>query len=76
MSVAIRFERLIPSVITESTPSTFYSYHPRIAEAPDCGGPNSEAPEMHPGRSIEAPDAGFGRSSYVESHFTHGRSQS
>ena len=74
MSVAIRFERLIPSVVTESTPSS--TYHPRFAEAPDCGGHASEAPEMHHGRTSEAPDAGFGRSSYLESHYTHGRSQS
>jgi hypothetical protein len=73
MSVAIRFERLIPSAITEPTEST---YRPRIAEAPDCGGHACEAPEMHHGRSLEAPDAGYGRSSYVESQFTHGRSQS
>jgi hypothetical protein len=74
MSVAIRFERLIPSVISEPTPST--TYHPRFAEAPDCGGHAAEAPEMHHGRSAEAPDAGIGRSSYMESQFTHGRSQS
>ena len=74
MSVAIRFERLIPSVVTESTPSP--TYRPRFAEAPDCGGHNSEAPEMHHGRTSEAPDAGDGRSSYLESHYTHGRSQS
>ena len=73
MSIAIRFERLIPSAITEPTPST---YHPRIAEAPDCGGHSREAPEMHHGRASEAPDAGYGRSSHMESHFTHGRSQS
>ena len=73
MSVAIRFERLIPSAITEPTTST---YRPRIAEAPDCGGHASEAPETHQGRSLEAPDAGYGRSHFMESHFTHGRSQS
>jgi hypothetical protein len=73
MSVAIRFERLIPSVVTESTPSTF---RPRIAEAPDCGGHDREAPETHHGRSFEAPDAGEGRMSSLENQFTHGRSQS
>jgi hypothetical protein len=73
MSVAIRFERLIPSAITEPTQST---YRPRIAEAPDCGGHAGEAPEMHHGRSFEAPDAGYGRSGQRESEFTHGRSQS
>ena len=74
MSVAVRFERLIPSAITEPTPPTYS--RPRIAEAPDCGGHAREAPEMHHGRSLEAPDAGYGRSSYMESQFTHGRSQS
>ncbi len=73
MSVAIRFERLIPSAISEPTTSR---YTPRIAEAPDCGGHSTEAPEMHHGRSIEAPDAGYGRSHFTESQFTHGRSQS
>ena len=73
MSVAIRFERLIPSAVTEATPST---YRPRIAEAPDCGGHACEAPETHRGRSFEAPDAGYGRSSHSEYQFTHGRSQS
>jgi hypothetical protein len=74
MSVAIRFERLIPSAISEPTPST--PYRPRIAEAPDCGGHACEAPEVHHGRSFEAPDAGYGRASHMESQFTHGRSQS
>ncbi len=74
MSVAIRFQRLIPSVISEPTPSS--PYRPRFAEAPDCGGHASEAPEMHHGRTSEAPDAGDGRASYLESHYTHGRSQS
>lgn len=74
MSVAIRFERLIPSVMTESTPST--SYRPRFSEAPDCGGRISEAPEMHHGRASEAPDAGEGRVNEMECQFTHGRSQS
>lgn len=73
MSVAIRFERFLPSVISESAPST---YRPRIAEAPDCGGRSGEAPEIHHGRSFEAPDAGEGRMSHMESQFTHGRSQS
>jgi hypothetical protein len=74
MSVAIRFERLIPSAITEPTTST--PYRPQIAEAPDCGGHDGEAPEMGRGRGREAPDAGEGRSSFMESQFTHGRSQS
>jgi hypothetical protein len=76
MSVAIRFERLIPSVISEPAPSS--TYRPRFAEAPDCGGHNAEAPESHMSRHAEAPDAGEGRSSchILESHFTHGRSQS
>lgn len=73
MSVAIRFERLIPSVVTESGPST---YRPRIAESPESGGLASEAPEAHRGRSFEAPDAGEGRMNDMEHQFTHGRSQS
>jgi hypothetical protein len=73
MSVAIRFERLIPSVITETTPSR---QTPRFAEAPDCGGQAREAPEIQPGHSFEAPDAGLGQSNHAEYHFTHGRSQS
>jgi hypothetical protein len=73
MSVAIRFDRLIPSVMTESTPST---YRPCIAEAPDCGGRSQEAPEIHRGRSFEAPNSGEGRMGYAEHQFTHGRSQS
>ena len=74
MSVAIRFERVIPSAITEPTSSS--NDLPRFAEAPDCGGRISEAPEMHHGRASEAPDAGEGRGSYMECQFTHGRSQS
>ncbi len=76
MSVAIRFERLIPSVISE--PTSTPAYRPTFAEAPDCGGHNSEAPESGYGRSLEAPDAGESRSfcHQMESHFTHGRSQS
>jgi hypothetical protein len=78
MSVAIRFDRLIPSVMTESTPSTSTpsTYRPRIAEAPDCGGQAHEAPEARRGQSFEAPDAGEGRMGYTECQFTHGRSQS
>ncbi len=73
MSVAIKFERLIPSAISEPTTST---YRPRHAEAPDCGGHACEAPESYHGRAAEAPDAGYGRSQYMEDQFTHGRSQS
>ncbi len=73
MSVAIKFHRLIPSAISEPTPST---YRPQIAEAPDCGGHACEAPESYQGRAAEAPDAGYGRSPFTESQFTHGRSQS
>jgi len=76
MSVAIRFDRLIPSVMTEPTPSTPSTYRPCIAEAPDRGGPIQEAPESHRGRCLEAPDAGDGRMGYTECQFTHGRSQS
>ena len=74
MSVAVRFERLIPSVVTESTPSP--TYRPPHAEAPDCGGHACEAPEMHHDRTSEPLEVGDGRSSYLESQFTHGRSQS
>jgi len=76
MSVAIRFERLIPSVIAEPLPSS--TYRPRFAEAPDCGGHSAEAPESYHGRAIEAPDAGEARTycHHMESQFTHGRSQS
>jgi hypothetical protein len=73
MSVAIRFERLIPSAITE--PTTPYLRH-HAEEAPDCGGYHAEAPESDRGRSQEAPDASHGRSHCVETYFTHGRSQS
>jgi hypothetical protein len=76
MSVAIRFDRLIPSVMTEPTPSTPFTYRPTIAEAPDCGGHPQEAPEARRGQSFEAPDAGDGRMGYTECQFTHGRSQS
>jgi hypothetical protein len=79
MSVAIRFERLVPSVFSEPTPSsTTSAYRPSFAEAPDCGGHSSEAPESYRGRSAEAPDAGESRSfcHHMESTFTHGRSQS
>ncbi len=62
MSVAIRYERPIPSVVTESSPPT---YRPQFAEAPDCGG-----------HAREAPDAGFGRMGHMEHQFSHGRSQS
>jgi hypothetical protein len=76
MSVAIRFERLIPSVISEPAPSP--SFRPSFAEAPDCGGHYAEAPESYRGRHAEAPDAGEARSfcHQMESQFTHGRSQS
>jgi hypothetical protein len=76
MSVAIRFDRLIPSVMTEPAPSTPFTYRPTIAEAPDCGGQAHEAPEARRDRSFEAPDAGDGRMGYTECQFTHGRSQS
>ena len=73
MSAAIRFERLIPSAVAETTP---VNRHPSIAEAPDCGGRSGEAPESREGQSFEAPDAGYGRMGYLEHEFTHGRSQS
>ena len=74
MSVAYRFKSQIPSVFPaatrpEETPST---YSPRSAEAPDRGFAG-EAPEA---RSTEAPDAGEGRSGFMENEYTHGRSQS
>ena len=49
------------------------------AEAPDSGiwAAQAEAPETPPrGRTAEAPDAGDGRMRYLETEFTHGRSQS
>ena len=48
------------------------------AEAPDSGiwAAEAEAPETRPGRNAEAPDAGDGRMRYLETEFTHGRSQS
>jgi hypothetical protein len=80
MSVAIRFERLVPSVFSEPTPSSpsTSAFRPTFAEAPDRGGDNVEAPESYHGRSLEAPDAGESRlyCHQMESHFTHGRSQS
>jgi hypothetical protein len=79
MSVAIRFERLVPSVFSEPTPSPSAStYRPSFTEAPDCGGHAAEAPDSGYSRSAEAPDAGESRSfcHNLESHFTHGRSQS
>ena len=76
MSVAIRFERLIPSVISEPVTAS-PAYRPRFAEAPDCGGHTSEAPESYHGRGSEAPDAGEARMfcHQMESQFSHGRSQ-
>ncbi|WP_435009137.1 hypothetical protein P12x_000386 [Tundrisphaera lichenicola] len=72
MSAAIRFDQPIPSVM-DSIPS---GYRPGNAEAPDCGDPTSEAPEIHRGESSEAPEAAEGRMGYTENQFTHGRSQS
>lgn len=48
----------------------------RESEAPDRGAYrfHNEAPDS--GRLPEAPDAGDGRPGYIESEFTHGRSQS
>lgn len=50
----------------------------REAEAPDRGAFSDlrEAPESRWSRANEAPDAGSGRSAYLEHEFTHGRSQS
>ena len=48
----------------------------RDTEAPDRGASRREAPETGRVRVFEAPDAGEGRSAFVEHEFTHGRSQS
>ncbi len=74
MSVAYRFKSEMPSMFpkataTEVVPSQLSS---PAAEAPDRGF-SGEAPEA---RASEAPDAGEGRSSFMEHEFTHGRSQS
>ena len=45
-------------------------------EAPDWGDPEPEAPEGRLSQIAEAPDAGDSRGSYLETEFTHGRSQS
>ena len=58
------------------------SVAPRAAarenEAPDRGADPShrEAPESGRVKIAEAPDAGDGRQAYIETEFTHGRSQS
>ena len=75
MSVAYRFKSEIPPLFAKATPveATPTSAHrPHPAEAPDRGH-SGEAPEA---RASEAPDAGEGRSSYLEHEYTHGRSQS
>lgn len=50
----------------------------RENEAPDrgAGATCREAPESGRVRIAEAPDAGEGRQAYLETEFTHGRSQS
>lgn len=74
MSIAVQ----IPRPKKKPVPSTSIPSRPvrriRHAEAPDRGYQNREAPES--GYSREAPDAGEGRASLMESEFTHGRSQS
>ena len=74
MSVAYRFKSEMPSMFPKATAPEVIasSYRPRCAEAPDRGF-SGEAPEA---RASEAPDAGEGRSSFLEHEFTHGRSQS
>ena len=82
MAVVSRFQSEIPSVFlkagltdhprVEVQSPAEAAYHPHDAEAPDRG----FAGETREGRMGEAPDAGEGRSGFVESEFTHGRSQS
>ncbi len=69
------------AVATPQPNSTFQRpiHGPAIAaEAPDSGiwAAEAEAPETRRGREPEAPDAGDGRVRYLETEFTHGRSQS
>jgi hypothetical protein len=47
-----------------------------VAEAPDRGDLQREAPESRMVYRAEAPDLGEGRMSLLEHEFTHGRSQS
>jgi len=47
-----------------------------IAEAPDRGELQREAPESRTVYRAEAPDLGEGRMGFLEHTFTHGRSQS
>jgi hypothetical protein len=49
---------------------------PHVAEAPDRGQYEREAPESRMAYRAEAPDLGEGRMSVLEHAFTHGRSQS
>lgn len=74
MSIAYKFKSQIPSMFPKAAAPEVapMGYRPRPAEAPDRGF-SGEAPEA---RSAEAPDAGEGRSGYMEQEFTHGRSQS
>ena len=74
MSVAYRFKSEMPSLFPKATATEVapVSYRPRSIEAPDRGFAG-EAPEA---RASEAPDAGEGRSYFMENEYTHGRSQS
>jgi hypothetical protein len=77
VSIVIRTKRSIPSPIVEkAVEARPTSYRPRHAEAPDAGFRSGEASETTFGRYREAPDSGEGRVSYLETHFTHGRSRS
>jgi len=78
MSVVTRTRRLteryVPSPSAETVPAVPAARHE--AEAPERAACPREAPDGHPGHPAEAPDAGLGRSAYLEHEFTHGRSQS
>ncbi len=77
MSIATRPKRLNKSNVTSSPVS---GSAPILAineaEAPDRGTSQREAPETRQGRHFEAPESREGRAAYLDSEFTHGRSQS
>ena len=75
MAVVTQFKSSIPSIFPAAPAPTpeASTYRPHSAEAPDRGY-TGEAREARSNR--EAPDAGEGRSGYMENEYTHGRSQS
>lgn len=76
MAVVTQFKSSIPSIFPAAqAPAApeVSTYRPSSAEAPDRG----YVGEAREGRSSgEAPDAGEGRSGFMETEYTHGRSQS